>query len=437
MHVLPTCKLPEVLMCTKRKAILDKKHCFNSDDFIICHELGEGKFARVYKATSPMFGEVALRILKVSEVAAVNTKKLQIEAMKLCKLNHSNVIKCFGLILSKAAFVLEYCCLEWNIDGEVVNIHSLFGLIQIIENDIPLKLRLTAIKDVSAGLCYLHDNDVVAGDLKPSNVLISTVHGQIIFKLSDLNTNTSSNIACSLLSTSYNMMTSSDAVFTTLYIAPELINSDYNIQLKQNAATDIYALSILMYQVLFPSETVSTSLTQLQHLESVKNKWRPLVPNIDTSEDTVEVPVLVIEWMKKCWDEIPSARPTAQDIYESVNAILCGDQNNETLNVEGVESINLGTRNHLIEEHNMTIVKNDPETIKIVSSESGADFKKQKVFERVKSMECVCIANTIKSEADNAFADSNVIQSMKCESTNSLRHNSIFNQVSKNPFTLI
>ena len=302
------------------KAALSENNIFSWRDFKVKNEVGEGNFARVYKASSPKINvDIALRVLKVSEAAAMNRKKIQREARQLIELDHDHIVRCYGLIIDKLAFVLEYCETIWLIDGSSVLIHSLLGLLNTLEEDLPVAVRLNAVSDIASGLTYLHQKKLIAGDLKPNNILISSNNTRYVFKLSDLSFCQSEKL-CSLMSTSYNLA-QKEMVFTLLYIASELVKSDFSIQAKQNSATDIFSLAIVIYQVLFPEVSLASFISPVQHLEAIRNMWRPEIPQIQSEKVSITIYKPMIEIMVKCWNEIPIKRPTALEVFTAVKQI--------------------------------------------------------------------------------------------------------------------
>ena len=282
--------------------------------------MGEGKFARVYQASSLLFeNDVAIRTQKISEMALFSKNKLKKQANKLVQLVHPNVVQCYGVVLDKRAFVLECCCVRLQEDDDYVTVHSLLGLIRTLEEDLLMIHRLNAISDIAAGLSYLHDKNVIVGDLKPSNVLVTGKDNQFRCKLSDLNLNLSS-LTRSLISMSYscNECTSFYALF---YLAPELITSELNVNAKQNPSTDIFAFSITMYEVLFPQiENIGTFVSHLQFLQAIRKDWRPEIPDISTNIYSLPYGE-AINVMKECWNKDPSLRPNAKKIYDKMQRI--------------------------------------------------------------------------------------------------------------------
>lgn len=206
----------------------------------------------------------------------------------------------------------EYCGLNVEIDGNNCVIHTLLGFLTTFGNEVPLSDKIGAIMDISSGINYLHHLKLIAGDIKPSNVLISGDYDNLTFKLSDLNFSTSS-----LLSTASMMSSclSSDAVtYTLLYLAPELLSQNFSVSNTQNEASDIYALGMTIYQIMFPEEEIDTFFTPLSHMEAIKSGWRPKIPPFESSEDYPFSSIL--NTINDAWSEIPKERPSASQICE-------------------------------------------------------------------------------------------------------------------------
>ncbi|XP_057309610.1 uncharacterized protein LOC130647685 [Hydractinia symbiolongicarpus] len=177
---------------------------YTLSDFVIGSSIGEGRFARVHEA-SLQKRPVALRVIKLNEAAAISNKKLIAQAKALCSVEHKNIVKCFGALVGETkGFVLELCGKKIYDMFEEVTVRSLHGLLQILEDDISLEWRLKALLDVSDGLNYLHDKSIVAGDVKPSNVLIcGEVENDITFKIADYSVQSILQQQTSLMMSSY------------------------------------------------------------------------------------------------------------------------------------------------------------------------------------------------------------------------------------------
>ena len=158
--------------------------------------IGEGRFAKLYRGhcICKTQEKVAIRKLKATENAAFNEKKFLKEAEELVKFKHSNIVKTFGVLIDEKAFVQEYCVKV--VQGN--EIHSLLGLINKLNEDFPLEVKLTCFLNITKALSYLHIKNIVAGDLKPANVLVtSSAEDEWIFKLADIAPETRKRNDCS------------------------------------------------------------------------------------------------------------------------------------------------------------------------------------------------------------------------------------------------
>ena len=156
-----------------------------SRSYVFEDATGESSFAKVYSGhcICKTKEKVAIRKLKATENAAFNEKKFLKEAEELVKFKHSNIVKTFGVLLDEKAFVQEYCIrvVQEN------EIHSLLGLVNKLNEDFPLEVKLKCFLNITKALSYLHVKNKVVGDLKPANVLVtSSAEDEWIFKLAGI-----------------------------------------------------------------------------------------------------------------------------------------------------------------------------------------------------------------------------------------------------------
>ena len=288
-----------------------------ADEAYLVEDLvGEGRFARVHKGycISNPSQVVAIRILKVVENAAVTKKKLVKEAEELSKLQHDNIVKTYGVLVHKNAFIQEYCAKVW----EATKIHSLLGLINTITDDFPLQTKVKCFKDVTNALTYLHSLKIVVSDLKPANVLVTaTAKEDWVFKLADIAPETRKRNNCSSAISSC-IQSKGDLTYTAAYLAPELMqfNPD-NFQSNRSTACDIYSFAILMFQVIFPAVPLFEDMHPFQFMMAISKNWRPSIPSFSDSRITV-----LVEIMKLCWSSNPSERPVSKHLFTKFKEIL-------------------------------------------------------------------------------------------------------------------
>ncbi|KXN92393.1 Tyrosine-protein kinase TXK [Leucoagaricus sp. SymC.cos] len=215
-----------------------RKLCENSDLYPQCYIL---KGIRVFSHEG-----WALRIRQKSDVNGILKVCLDIaswfslidpflalqlyvrEAVLWNQLSHPNILPFYGVCyLDKTQ---ERICLvsPWMENGNIVsylakNLHV---------------ARVPLIHDVASGLHYLHDSNVVHGDLKGGNVLVNTTGRACIadFGVSRIAINPLLNIT----------LTAASAGYTTRWAAPELL-IDNSLSTR---ASDIWAFGCVCFEIL-------------------------------------------------------------------------------------------------------------------------------------------------------------------------------------------
>jgi len=149
-------------------------------------------------------------------------QRFQREANALRKLAHPNIVPFYGLYQTdEFDFLLEHF-----IDGP-----TLQSILKKRKGPLPLGEVLVYLKSLCAALGYAHANGVVHCDVKPGNVMVD--HGGRVY-LTDFG------IVRHSEST-----TTMGTAGTPAYMAPEQIRGK-----PVSPATDIYALGVLLYEML-------------------------------------------------------------------------------------------------------------------------------------------------------------------------------------------
>ena len=183
---------------------------YNLDEKVIKsqNEVGDGASSRVY--TGVFNGDtVAVKQLKCysPRLSPALIKSYE----RLFHLEHTNIVKIYGICPKAGQVVMEYC--EKIVDGFTT--HTICKCIWVVTY-----LRLLALSDVAEGLEYLHRQGLVHGDIKPHNVLFSgQTDEEYIFKITDYSGITINSQISSKSSSLRQFMTPG-------YLAPELISDN-------------------------------------------------------------------------------------------------------------------------------------------------------------------------------------------------------------------
>ncbi len=241
--------------------------------FEIEAQIGEGGSARVYRASRVIEGvrqTVALKVLRFELGAGNARQQFDRERLALVRLNHPGIAKLVDAGVSargEAYIALEY------VDGKPLIEHAR-------AHDLSPRERLRLLVAVARVVSAAHRSLIVHRDLKPGNVLI-TRDGEV--KLLDFG-------IAKLLEPMADAVTHTQTqtqyrAFTPAYAAPE--QRDGGVI---TTATDVYALGVLMGELLTGERTThaqlapevasDTTITDAGAFASTTLPWRDDLKNI-------------------------------------------------------------------------------------------------------------------------------------------------------------
>ncbi|CAN0259139.1 unnamed protein product [Ascophyllum nodosum] len=192
--------------------------------------LGEGSFARVYRATVKTSKgnqpkEFAVKRLVRWKHGKASNKKVFDEVCVLGSLNHPNVIKMHDFYHDDPKFY--YIVLELMRGGE------LFGQIQTKTRFNEKEARDTC-RALLKALDYIHSRNVVHHDLKPENVLLASKSDCASIRLADFG------FACGVSDE-----LSTDCCGTPFYMAPEIIQRKLH-----GTPVDMWSMGVIIFNML-------------------------------------------------------------------------------------------------------------------------------------------------------------------------------------------
>jgi serine/threonine protein kinase len=326
---------------------------------VILHRIiGEGTFGRVWSAKWGSSG-VAVKEFVFAQ-AAIAGKSMQQQAIveeiigeagMMAILRHPNVLQLFGCSLTAQAI--------WIV-SELCSLGSLRQLLDDRERNLSLEARLNLALQVAEGMSYLHAQDppIIHRDLKSHNIFVhetfaeletkdksndtkllrwplrSSSGGEANLKIegkSESNSESKSNLRShsrsesdssafitkpsmvakigdwgSARATLAGSRTMTHGVGTACWMAPEVLK-----HARCSKYSDVYGFGIILWELATRRE-VYAGLESTQIIAMVANdRLRPDIPP--------GCPWNAI--MVKCWREVPSERPTFEEIVKELNRL--------------------------------------------------------------------------------------------------------------------
>lgn len=261
----------------------------------ILRPLGRGAMGEVYLAQDPILGrEVALKTIQAGSAFGDEARaRFAREARATAALNHPNIVTVydFGQEGDLAYLVMEY------VEGE--------SLEALITQGVPKTDLLEALVQVCEGLGYAHERGVIHRDVKPANILVNRRGRRLQAKLMDFG------VALVDQST----LTAEGVWMGTLsYMAPEYLDTG-----KASASSDLFALGVILYEILTGGRKPFTAETSTGILNAILRKPAdPLPP-----EDARGLSPAILDVAGRALAKEPQHRfPTAEALAQGILGAL-------------------------------------------------------------------------------------------------------------------
>jgi serine/threonine protein kinase len=232
---------------------------FNIKDYVVDRRrIGKGSFSTIYKCSHNVTNKTyALKEITIDKNKNKISIKREFEIMR--KLNHENIVKIHDVIidtqLNNIYFIMDY--------------YEYGDLSNFLKKQ-PLKEKFTRkyMKQLSNGLKYLLDNNILHRDLKPQNILLSKNYD---IKITDFG-----------FATYY----TKDTIINTLcgspmYMAPEIITKN-----GYDYKSDLWSVGIILYEMIHGY----TPFNVQNFIELIKEiKKKNIIIKLDVSESCKEL----------------------------------------------------------------------------------------------------------------------------------------------------
>ncbi|KAK4258458.1 hypothetical protein QN277_004905 [Acacia crassicarpa] len=243
-------------------------------------KIASGSYGDLFKGTY-CSQEVAIKVLKAERVSSDLQREFGQEVYIMRKVRHKNVVQFIG-----ACTKPPYLCIvtEFMSGGSVYDyLHKQKGVFKF-----PSLLKVAI--DVSKGMNYLHQNNIIHRDLKAANLLMDE---NCVVKVADF--------GVARVKAQSGVMTAETGTYR--WMAPEVIEHK-----PYDHKADIFSFGVVLWELL-TGKLPYENLTPLQAAIGVVQKGlRPTIPK-NTHPKFVEL-------LERCWQQDPTLRPDFPEIID-------------------------------------------------------------------------------------------------------------------------
>ncbi|XP_062620819.1 protein sevenless-like isoform X2 [Saccostrea cucullata] len=272
---------------------------FHFKDLKMFEEIGNGHFGivrrgKILSTSTP----VALKELKPYSTA-VEKMDFLLEAITLCKLRHSNIVRCFGISTSQQRIFILLELMDEDLKTHLRK-HRVMGvpIATIFSQTHSLKLAI----DVCRACVYLEEIKFIHRDIAARNCLISRHESQVVVKIADFG------MARDVTMTQYYVKEGTCKV-PVRWMSPEsMLNGRFS------SKTDIWAFGVLMWEIYTGAQLPYGDFTidvVMNHIIQGGKLDKPT----KCSNDVWQI-------MQMCWLDCADERPSFRDLEQSLQMCL-------------------------------------------------------------------------------------------------------------------
>ncbi len=272
--------------------------------FTILAELGRGSYGIVYRAhDKSLKRDVAIKILRPELMTDDNLRRrfLQ-ESQAAARLNHPCIVRVFE--------AQESTQVTWQVsefvEGTTLSQH-LTGQ--------PMSERIAArlMRDLSDAVEHAHRFSVLHRDIKPDNILIDRMPGELLDSATPRLTDFG---LARIMDLAMRMSHSGTLVGTPRYMAPEQLTGSNS---QHGPATDIYSLGVVLYELLAGYGPFQGIDSLVQRVATVRSP----VPSVRQKQSSVSLDLATI--CSRCLEFRPADRyASAADLRDDLQRFLDG-----------------------------------------------------------------------------------------------------------------
>ncbi|CAN1175817.1 Serine/threonine-protein kinase STY17 [Linum perenne] len=257
------------------------------DQRLLKHEekIASGSYGDLYRGVY-LGQDVAIKVLRSEHLNSSQVDEFSHEVAILREVQHINVVQFVG------------ACTEYPnlcIVTEYMPGGSLYDYLHKNHDSLKLSQLLKFAIDVSKGMEYLHQNNIIHRDLKTANLLMDADN---VVKVADF--------GIARFQNQGGVMTAETGTYR--WMAPEVINHQ-----PYDQKADVFSFAIVLWELVTAKVPYET-MTPLQAALGVRQGKRPEIPeNLHPG---------LSDLMQRCWETDPVNRPPFSEITVELERLL-------------------------------------------------------------------------------------------------------------------
>ena len=276
----------------------EQSHQLDRQELQLVQMLGNGRFSEVWEG---LWKDKPVAIKKLKPGVSSDH-----EYNILTKLQHPNIIQCFGICFSDANYVVL----------ELMKHGSLLNYIRSKNKSLALLQLMSMSRQIAAGMVYLHKNQCIHRDLAARNILVGE------------------NIACKVADFGLAREISGEDFYTAQtgtkipvrWTSPEALKFS-----KFSKKSDVWSFGVLLWEIITYGYTPYPGISNREVMEKVESGYRMSCP--------ANCPEELYSIMKDCWKDQPEQRPMFVVLEEQLELVGTEESPKQEIDQDDVQLV--------------------------------------------------------------------------------------------------
>ena len=261
--------LEGILKSLQEELDFQQSHQIDRQELQFVKTLGNGRFSEVWEG---LWKDTSVAIKKLKPGISLNH-----ECDIVMKLQHPNIIQCFGICFSDTAYIVF----------ELMKHGNLLNYVQSKGKSLVLQQLLSLSSQIAAGMAYLHQQQCIHCDLAARNILVGE---KLVCKIADFGLGQE-------ISSEDIFLDGTETQIPIKWTSPEAIMFN-----KFSMKSDVWSFGVLLWEIITYGYTPYPGMTNEEVLEKLGTGYRMSRPG--------GCPDQLYSIMEECWKDQPEQRPT-------------------------------------------------------------------------------------------------------------------------------